>query len=465
MTTGTSLIVPATIPRPECLVPITEQEFGTRLVRIAGDTRTSIPVIGGTWHSDSRHHYSKRQPWNRDGTLYLMEQRGGTPSKLLLNAVTWKPILGNKGTSRVSTCLNNSHETRWHPGNASQMIGVSSGATKVSRFDVLSDQVFQIITTGFTFSGSTNGFMGEGNLSLDGSMLVLGDESNNAMLVNVRDGITGPLAKIVFINAPATGLDNITVSPLSTPQGGYVVCHGSDFVMIYKYGPDLVLQPHRQSLLKLSHADVGVTPSGHEVFVGGARQWYGPAGTFSDEDGNVVSIDLETGAIKAISMGTNRLGAKEAGDQHCSCRGPRGWVGVTYAGPHETTGRFVMELVLYKLDGSGECVRFGVTRTNEKLGANPYRNEAHGVWSPDGKSVAFASNWQHATIAPGSVDDVKDYVLTLDDAVPPPATTKAYEAKPFQAEYAIFDRRGMFVHPKDVERLLNEYDALKKGEN
>jgi len=34
--------------------------------------------VPGTWGSDARHHYSKDQPWNSDGTLIALQNGGGT---------------------------------------------------------------------------------------------------------------------------------------------------------------------------------------------------------------------------------------------------------------------------------------------------------------------------------------------------------------------------------------------------
>ena len=59
--------VPATA-KPLALAPALEPTFGTRVVRIAGNTGTALGGgVSGTWASQVKHHYSKDQPWSSDG--------------------------------------------------------------------------------------------------------------------------------------------------------------------------------------------------------------------------------------------------------------------------------------------------------------------------------------------------------------------------------------------------------------
>jgi len=450
LTDPRTVITPATIARRPYLTPYLEPGFGSTLVRICGDTGSATAPFIPTWNIDARHHYSKDQPWNADGTLVKLEQRGGKPGDFIVDGRTWHPIMGDIGI--FGQC----YETRWHPLQPNVMVGWIKSVGDVVVFNPITNVEIHRVHIGNT----TISPMGEGALSEDGNMLALGDTASNALVVDIANSRVGPLTKIVYPGDPAWTLNNLTMSPLSTSAGGYVVFGGdSDKGMVCSYGgADLALVMPRAFSLAMSHADVGVSPAGREVYVGGARAYYG-SGTFTNKDGRIISIDIATGAFTHVSMGTNQLGAigKESGDQHCSCRGPRGWVLTTYAGPQEGGGQFCMELVAWKLDGSRECVRFGVTRTNE---AGIYRAEAHGVMRRDGKAVMFASNNQWATPGIlGDPNDIKAHVYVLDSVTPPPSTQDRFYVDPaftYQPPGAVFDHAtGRIVPLPEVARLLN----------
>jgi len=165
LTNRSLVVVPEVMARPAYNTPVSEPGFGTTLRRIGGDTGTPIPVIGGSWHSDSRHGYSRRNPWNCDGTLAYIEQRGGTPSKMILDGKTWLPILGCTGNFKSCT------EVRWHPTQRTVMVGYNKTAREIVVFDALNDNLIKRISVPFIWQSSNGGFMGEGSLSDDGSMV------------------------------------------------------------------------------------------------------------------------------------------------------------------------------------------------------------------------------------------------------------------------------------------------------
>src|SRR5438128_10799057 len=60
--------------KPAYLAPRRDSTFRTPRVRIAADSGVTITQIsGGTWGARSRHHYSKDQPWNSDGTRLMID--------------------------------------------------------------------------------------------------------------------------------------------------------------------------------------------------------------------------------------------------------------------------------------------------------------------------------------------------------------------------------------------------------
>ena len=119
------------VPRPAHLVPQQEPTFGTRLTRIAGDAGTPLGTLPGTWGTDSRHTYSKQQPWNADQSLLVIENRGGSPSPLVLDGKTYAP--------RQSLCPSlHPYDYRWHPSreHASELIDVNESGTELRWLDV-----------------------------------------------------------------------------------------------------------------------------------------------------------------------------------------------------------------------------------------------------------------------------------------------------------------------------------------
>lgn len=481
MTTNLGAIAHGTMPRPGYLEPVDEPGYGATLTRITGDTGARIGVGPEAWWKDARHGYSRRYPWNSSGTRALIEQRGGDPSKMVVDATSWAPLIGNsewRGGLAHSRLLRSCGDVRWM-SEASVMVGTSGGGLLV--FDVESERrlAFIEVPPGL-------GFMGEGSLSLDATVVALGDSLGRVVIVDLLNRRVGPVYVVNF--APdANGLDNLTVSPLSSFAGGKLVVQADgreEYGRVFDFGSDLVLRPHamdprglRMGMAKdeeaasrgfvatMSHATVAVGLDSREYFVGGVRTAGGVnlAG-FDEKEGRVVAIDLETGLHVHVSAGANvNGGVKEAADQHCGLA-PRGFVGVSYAGEHETDGRFVGEQALWPLDGTRRGIRFGQNRTNDGgavAGVDKYRSEAHGVWRRDGQQVMFASNWHGLGASPHVPADIKGYVLTLRAAAPPPPGEDGpYEFRTGQYDAAQFDKRtGRMIHPADVTRMLNKAHA------
>src|SRR5205814_7855351 len=80
-------------PRPAYLTPVVDSTFGSVVERITNDAGLPTSPVPGTWGTDARHVYSKQQPWNSDNTLLTIENRGGSPSRLILDGTTYLPKL------------------------------------------------------------------------------------------------------------------------------------------------------------------------------------------------------------------------------------------------------------------------------------------------------------------------------------------------------------------------------------
>lgn len=455
LTSPSTAVTPTSRPPMGYLEQTEETAYGTILTRVTGISGTPL-TIGGKWGTDSRLHYSKDEPWNDDQTMIWIEQRGAEPSKIILDAQSFAPIYGNKGTTKNLNTLALSHECRWRPGYPRQMVSWLKTGQVLVIWDVLNDQILKTIPV--PSDDANFGWLSEGTISDDGRWTVLGTtwdspqtygRKDYVVVVDLEIGQAGPPSDVSMftLKYPTSKYGKVGNINIST-RGNYVMgkMAGSPeygFVLkVNKSNLTAIPQPMDPLGLRmketradlsgfiacLSHADMNEFLGGRECVIGGLRDAeYSNhcSGSEKDQLGTVVAVDLANGAHIHVSAGKSKNGGlKEASDQHTSGRAyklrqkgtPKHLV--TYACPMETSGQFTDEMVLYDTDGSGNCTRFGVTRTNDQ---SEYRAEAHGCPSPDGSKVMFASNWQGGWVStPGPSGEAKSYTLSLKDGPPPP---------------------------------------------
>jgi hypothetical protein len=415
---------------PTYLKSFTDPTFGTKLMRIARDPGASTSPVSGTWGTDSRHHYSKDQPWSADGVFYCLENRGGgSPSPLLLDGHTFAPLLSVPSSAGL-------WDYRWHPAKARArlMINVNSSGTELSWVDATTGLKARTWTLPFAVSGFGSG---EGNASRDGrfvalasaSRLVVVDMDPQQPYAPYPNRRIGPARAIDDCGLASCAIDWVCVSA----SGRYaVVSYEGDFPRVYDIDPNtLALTPHvypsstaacgrdpaKGYILGLGHADFALDP-----FDGNADVLIGQRRSSCPSTGGVVKVRLRDGAVTSLTDPAN-----EAAPHHISTRNidRLGWAYVSYY--KESGKRFSDELVAVKLDGSKAVERY-VHLHSAVSGC--YRCEEHGVPSPDGSMIAFASNWaQDCGTGCGSASVIKDYVVTVGGAVtdagdaPRPAAT------------------------------------------
>jgi hypothetical protein len=404
--------------RPAYLQPT--RDAGSTLVRIVGDAGTPIEGMPGTWGKDARHVYSKQQPWNADGSLLLLQNRGGgAPSRVLLDGRTYAP---RRACDEPSLW-----DFRWHPerAHANVLINVDKAGRELSWYDVVACRTVARWTLPVAVDYGIGS--GEGNPSRDGRYVAL---ANDQVLFVVDMAApsgaarTGPVYRLVpcgvVPGSPASDcrIGNVSISP----SGRYVDVkfkgeseETKDLHRILEVDPrTLALAPHPMSatasrcgsfagrtdgwVFPLKHADMTLDPyDGDEDVLVGGRSCPGSA------LGRVVKVRLRDGKVTAL---TEPRG--EASVSHVSTRNLArpGWAYVTYFRAPGKRGSD--EIVAVRLDGRA-VERFGRTHTAP---AGCYRCEAHGVPSPDGRRVLFASNWAvDCGDGCGSVDEIAAYVL------------------------------------------------------
>ena len=423
------------VPKPAYRVTVTEPTFGARVTRIGGDTGTPLTVsssgANGVWGSDARHHYSKDQPWNANGTLLAIENgssTGGAPARLLLDGETYEP--------RYGRCAYTLDDSRWHPtlNHAYEMIGVREASDSLVWFN----PVTCTRTRGWKLPIKPRriGF-GEGNASADGRYLAI---ANDKSIVVVDMDPQAPFATYAAGNRRMGPVYTLPACSLSTslptscaignisisPSGRYIdvkysgpTTETQDAHRIFEVDPvTLAIKPHNMAdaslrcgtfqsrpngwIFPLKHADMTLDPfdQNEDVIIGGRSC----SGTTI---GRVVKVRLRDGAVTPLTSPDN-----EASVRHVSARNldRPGWVYVSY---YKVAGkRFNDEIIAVKLDGSRAVQRFAHTHS---LVSSCYRCEPHAVPSRDGRRVLWASNWAQDCSACGSSTDIKGYILDARD--------------------------------------------------
>lgn len=412
--------VPA-VSRPRYLAPAVDSVFGTKLVRVSGDPGTPAIPVATLWGTDARQKYSRIQPWNATGKLLTIENRhgGATKSPLILDGETYKPV------STPCDSFDN-WDYRWHPdpAHANEQVAVNRAGDELMWFDVVRCQKTR--TWALPFKADYGIGRGEGNTSADGRYVVIADARQMVVVdMDPRPPAAPayPYRRIgpVYTFPPCslrTGdptfcpPGNISISPsgrfidVKYGSGGVECDTLCDLHRIYSVDSALVIRPHPMAgaalrcgsfasrpngwVFPLKHADLASDPfDGNEDVLIGGRSCPG------SRLGRVLKVRLRDGLVTELTDGRN-----EASFSHASARNTArpGWAYITYySGAPQAGRRFAGEIVAVKLDGSGEVERFGHHHSTQK----PYRAEAHGVPSPDGRRVMFASDWLESSTPDG----------------------------------------------------------------
>ncbi len=426
----TVLSVPR-LPMPAYLVPYVDPVFGVPCTRITEISGRTLPYPGGgsgSWGADARHNYSKNQPWNSTETLYMIENNGGTPGNVLLDGQTFAP--------KLQICDSYpQYDDRWHPSPAhpNERINVTGNGRELMWFDVVN--CVKTRTWSLPFAVSDLG-MGEGNVSREGRYVALSD--GNRMFVVDMDPQPplspypnkriGPAVTIADCGlSGGCAVDWVSVSA----SGKYaVVSYDGDYPRVYDVDPvTLALTPHalpgtialcsggspaQGHFYNLGHADMTLNPFDNDEDVIIGQEGCGNIGSTVKGKlmGGIVMVRLRDGTITPLTDPTN-----EAYPHHISTRNlfRPGWV---YAGYYREAGaRFNDEIIAVKLDGSKTTQRFA-HKHSEWISPDCYRCQNHAVPSPDGRRIAWASNWADDCTTCGSLGEIKDYVLDARTAAP-----------------------------------------------
>lgn len=352
------------VPRPPLKSAIKDPAFGAKVTRI-----TDITQVPGV--ERLRHYYSKRNPFNADGSRAVMSSSDGY--HWLYDTNTWETI-------RYLPLQSSDAEVHWHPVDKDKIFLVDFGSEyNISRMFWLNASsgektlLLDMEQHGFV---NASGMM-EGNPDKD--------MTSYAVAGKTKDGSTG--MALVDINKgqmiarrtidPGWVDDWISVSP----SGKYIVAMGKGYSRIFDRQLKLL---HTLPEGSYGHGDICLTPSGREalVFDGADLQLNG------DRNINIAWLDsgeLEIGA---------RIGWRAT--PHVSCRNfdfP-GWALISTQGSdswRHDYSNLDFEIFWLKLDGSGEVRRLAHHHSSRERGG--YFAEQHAVTNRDGTRIIFASNW------------------------------------------------------------------------
>lgn len=354
----------ADMARPPLHRRIVQPDFGAVIQRV-----TDIKQVKGAQRL--RHYYSKRNPFNADGTRAVIMSSDG--ANWLYDTSDWTPI-------RYLPLQSSDAEVHWHPDDPGRIFLVDFGSEyNISRMfwlDVADGRkrlLLDLEEHGFVVA---NGKM-EGNPDKAMTVYAVAGKTRSGRtdmaLVDIQAGRILARKQI----EPAWVDDWISVSP----SGNYVVAMGKGHTRIFNR--DLALL-HTLPEGSYGHGDLCLARDGREalVFDGADLQLNG------DRNINIAWLDsgkLEIGA---------RIGWRAT--PHVSCRNLDfpGWALVSTQGSDSWRHDYPnldFEIFWLKLDGSGEVRRIAHHHSSRERGG--YFAEQHAVSNRDGTRIIFASNW------------------------------------------------------------------------
>lgn len=352
--------VPPSAPAPGYLqlnTPDPNGAFDTRTTRIGGTSGVTIGGgLSGKWGYDSRHHYTKTQPWNSDNSLlYIQNCRlnfpashcddAGSPRRVFLDGNTYAITTHGQGPN-----LNALTDYRWQPSTAwpNSMIGLkkatSSKRARLQQVNVITDVIERDIEILIHANGIGSS---EGQITHDGRLVALATRktggTSGELVQGKRDSIvvvnifTSTVGAVYEVPADSlTDQSSYIPSVQRTPQGHISISPGAGQYIAFAYEGSprrhrifvrgdtaslnitgiqnmasaapreriLINNPHGW-VTELQHASMGIDPfrSNKEVIYG-QQQWLTTADRDAARDsGQVVKIDLDTGLRTRLSAG------------------------------------------------------------------------------------------------------------------------------------------------------------------
>ena len=371
----TALLPQISMARPGYLQASAVPGLSTSIMRISDRA-----VFGGSARV-YRHFYSKRQPWNSDGTRLLLAHEN---TAYLLDGKSFKFLQAFTPWS----------DPVWSSTNPDILYGVASSPGGLIEYHV-STKSYRVIQS-FPEWGATTIGVGEGNISDDNRYVALVGVTSTGVDVLVYD-ITNQrtVSRRAFPGPITLGRDIDWVG--ISPSGKYVVvCLNGTTKAHDVYDSQTMAFLRRLTPGSVTHGDLGYDTAGNEVLV-------------TQNGSNAISSIRLADGVSRQEMSATAM----ASNQHISCRNSarHGYCYVsTYSDVWGVTQFMYREIFALKLDGSSTVERFSQSFA-AALPVNDlqYDRQAQGVPSRDGSQVIFSSDWGDAS----SSAIIYDYVTGM----------------------------------------------------
>lgn len=351
-------------PLPGYLEPFTEENFGNKITRISDPGTFGIGD-----QKQIRHAYSKRQPWNSDGSYIALQ--GGNPKLLDGNNYTYLATvsgLGNMGWSHTNPLITYA----------------TSGASNYFEIRLLDEATLTssaIFSRTFSQYTVLSHWSDESNISIDDKYVALYGKrasTGNDCWVLVYDIETDTVISETNLQTPFSNIDWVSMSQ----SGEYVVVGHVQMGTNEHNGVwafDRYMQ-NGQHICQTHHADIGYDMFGNEVIV-------------TNGENDITSYRLDGVGEPVVYLQMAISGG------HVSFRNYNrpGWAYISDQGNISQNGDYdcFREIFAIKLDerpgGVTTVQRFAKSYANQNMG---YDHEAHAVSNPDGTKVMFASNME-----------------------------------------------------------------------
>jgi hypothetical protein len=351
------------LAQPSYLASYIDPVFQSKVTRITGDPGTDIPNVNGKWDKVERHWYSKAAAWNCDQSLLVIASRHERPERLFLNGTSYEPLFGRDSAF--------GSDVRWHATEPNTVVGVKDNV--LGLMDVKQDST-QVVATFEGYSKLRIG-PGEGNLALDGRLIVLVGKKGKDSVAFTHDFQERKKGPDLTLNG--IDIDWVSISA----SGKYMVLNGgitgkdADQTQVYDLEGNRVGEPWLE-YGRPSHYDLTLDHEGDDIAVGVSKS--------PPDNGRVIKRRLRDGRITVL---TSAGYATHTSTRNVNCPG---WAFVTFQNHGPDWPPYWDEVAAVKLDGSMTVLRIAHLHTR----LSDYLTEAHAVPSPDGKRVLWASNWE-----------------------------------------------------------------------
>ena len=397
-----------TVSFPNYLEPIQDPTFGTTITRI------SDKQAFGSTNKVVAHMYSKKQPWNSDGSRIILHR--------------WPAPLLDGSTYKFIKFVNVPGEySEWSNTDPNKIYGIQNPNSWQS-VNVNTNTVTTIRT--FTEYDEVSFGNWEGHLSNDDKYVAFQCKKGTNNILMVYDIPNNTVVSILNVGS------NLNDAIAMSQSGKYVlVWWESDGNARYQ-GIELYdrnLKFLRQVGQKVLHSDAGYDTNGNEVFV--CQDVYNSP----NNDKSVYTVRLDNGAVTKVLDG-----AKMSWPIHLSCRNTKrpGYAYFsefeeTYGVPTKPNYQKVFAL---KLDGSEKVENYAHVHHSTFIDYE---------WSPfacpnrDGSKVMFRSDWMAGNVGP-----VYSYVAEYH-----PLTTNIEEE--------ISEKASISPNPSNTNFTLKGFDFSK----